>query len=50
MFSLGRPDVLPLNDLGILKAVQKASGFRGIPAPRTLTRLGRKWQPGRTRQ
>lgn len=48
IFCLGRPDVLPLNDLGILNAVRRAYGFRQIPAARTLERLGRKWQPYRS--
>jgi DNA-3-methyladenine glycosylase II len=48
IFTLGRPDILPLNDLGILKAVQKAYGFGRIPSARTLERLGRRWQPYRS--
>ena len=48
IFSLGRPDVLPLNDLGILKAVQKAYGLRGLPTPRRLAKMGRNWQPYRS--
>jgi DNA-3-methyladenine glycosylase II len=48
IFTLGRPDVLPLNDLGILKAVQRAYGFSRLPAARTLERMGRKWRPHRS--
>ncbi len=48
IFTLGRPDVLPLNDLGILKAVQRAYGFGRMPAARTLERLGRRWRPYRS--
>jgi len=48
IFCLRRPDILPMNDLGILKAVRKAYGFRRIPSARTLERLGRKWQPYRS--
>ncbi len=48
IFSLGRHDVLPVNDLGILKAVQRAYGFGRMPSERTLLRLGRKWQPYRS--
>ena len=48
IFTLGRPDVLPLDDLGIRKAVQKAYGFRAMPSARTLERIGRKWQPYRS--
>ena len=31
MFRLHRPDVLPVDDLGILKAVQRAYGLRKMP-------------------
>jgi DNA-3-methyladenine glycosylase II len=48
IFTLGRTDVLPLNDLGILKAVQRAYGFGRLPAARTLERMGRKWRPHRS--
>jgi DNA-3-methyladenine glycosylase II len=48
IFTLGRSDVLPLNDLGILKAVQRAYGFGRLPAARTLERMGRKWRPHRS--
>jgi DNA-3-methyladenine glycosylase II len=33
MFRLHRPDVLPLGDLGIVKAVQRAYGMRKVPSP-----------------
>jgi 3-methyladenine DNA glycosylase/8-oxoguanine DNA glycosylase len=48
IFSLGRPDVLPLDDLGIRKAAQRAYGFKTLPAARTLERIGRRWQPYRS--
>jgi DNA-3-methyladenine glycosylase II len=48
IFTLGRPDVLPLNDLGILKAVRKAYGLGRMPSAQTLERMGRKWQPYRS--
>jgi DNA-3-methyladenine glycosylase II len=48
IFTLGRSDVLPLNDLGILKAVQQAYGFSRLPEARTLERMGRKWRPHRS--
>ena len=38
MFRLHRPDVLPVGDLGIVKAVQKAYGLRKTPTPDRLTR------------
>src|ERR671922_39248 len=37
MFRLHRPDVLPVDDLGILKAVQRAYGLRKLPRAERLT-------------
>jgi DNA-3-methyladenine glycosylase II len=48
MFRLHRPDVLPLGDLGIVKAVQRAYKFRVAPTPVRLTRLGENWRPYRS--
>lgn len=48
MFSLNRPDVLPVDDLGIRKAVQRWYGFRALPAPSTLRRVARPWHPYET--
>jgi DNA-3-methyladenine glycosylase II len=48
MFRLQRPDVLPLGDLGILTAVQRAYGLRKRPTPDRLRRLGDAWKPYRS--
>jgi len=48
MFRLHRPDVLPVGDLGIVKAVQRAYGLRKVPTPERLTRLGEPWRPYRS--
>jgi DNA-3-methyladenine glycosylase II len=48
IFRLHRPDVLPLGDLGILKAVQRAYGLRTLPSPQRLTRMGESWRPYRS--
>ena len=48
MFRLHRPDVLPVDDLGIVKAVQRAYRMRTLPTPRRLTRLGEAWRPYRS--
>jgi len=48
MFRLHRPDVLPVGDLGIIKAVQRAYGLRKIPSPDRLTKLGEQWRPYRS--
>jgi DNA-3-methyladenine glycosylase II len=48
MFRLHRPDVLPVDDLGIVKAVQRAYRLRTIPTPKRLMRLGESWRPYRS--
>ena len=48
MFRLHRPDVLPVGDLGILKAVQKAYGLRKTPTPDRLHEIGEAWRPYRS--
>jgi DNA-3-methyladenine glycosylase II len=48
MFRLHRPDVLPVGDLGIVKAVQKAYRLRAQPTPDRLVRLGESWRPYRS--
>lgn len=48
MFRLHRPDVLPVGDLGIVKAVKRAYRLRTLPSPTRLTRLGEAWRPYRS--
>jgi DNA-3-methyladenine glycosylase II len=48
MFRLHRPDVLPVGDLGIVKAVQRAYGLRKAPDPKRLTKIGEPWRPYRS--
>jgi DNA-3-methyladenine glycosylase II len=48
IFRLQRPDVLPLGDLGIAKAVQRAYKLRKAPSPDRLTRIGEAWRPYRS--
>ena len=48
MFRLHRPDVLPVGDLGIVKAVQKAYGLRKTPTPDRLHAIGEAWRPYRS--
>ena len=48
MFRLHRPDVLPIGDLRIIKAVQRAYGMRKVPSPERLTKLGEQWRPYRS--
>ena len=48
MFSLRRPDVLPVDDLGIRNAVQRAYGFAERPAVPQLLAIGARWRPYRS--
>jgi DNA-3-methyladenine glycosylase II len=48
MFRLHRPDVLPVGDLGIVTAVQKAYGLRKKPTPDRLRKLADAWKPYRS--
>ncbi len=48
MFHLGRPDVLPVGDLGIRRAVEKAYGLPRLPDADELQNLAGPWRPHRT--
>jgi DNA-3-methyladenine glycosylase II len=48
MFRLGRPDVLPVDDLGIRKGAQAVDKLDAMPAPRALVERGQRWAPYRT--
>jgi DNA-3-methyladenine glycosylase II len=48
IFSLGRPDVLPLDDLGLREAARLAYDLTERPGREELTRLGEPWRPYRT--
>jgi DNA-3-methyladenine glycosylase II len=48
IFRLQRPDVLPVGDLGIITAVQRAYRLRKPPTPDRLRRIGEPWRPYRS--
>jgi DNA-3-methyladenine glycosylase II len=48
MFRLGRPDVLPVDDLGIRKGAQRVDRFDAMPTPKELLARGERWGPYRT--
>ena len=48
MFRLGRPDILPVDDLGIRKGAQVLDRAEVMPAPRGLAARGERWGPFRT--
>jgi DNA-3-methyladenine glycosylase II len=48
IFHLGRPDVLPVGDLGIRKAVQREYGLDDLPEAAELERIAEPWRPHRS--
>ncbi|TWI07330.1 DNA-3-methyladenine glycosylase family protein [Aerolutibacter ruishenii] len=48
MFRLGRPDVLPVDDLGIRKGAQAVDRLDEMLKPKALAERGEKWGPYRT--
>ena len=48
MFHLHRPDVLPVGDLGIRRAVKIRYGLPELPTPAELTAIAEPWRPHRT--
>lgn len=48
MFHLERADVLPVGDLGIRRAMERAYGLDGLPAPATMEAIAEPWRPQRT--
>ena len=48
IFRLHRPDVLPVGDLGIVVAVQRAYRLRTRPKPERLRKIGDAWRPYRS--
>ena len=48
IFNLGRPDVLPVHDLGVRRGFKIAYRKRQMPAPEALDRFGVKWSPYRS--
>jgi DNA-3-methyladenine glycosylase II len=48
IFHLGRADVLPVGDLGVRRAVERAYGLEGLPSAEELERLGERWAPYRS--
>jgi DNA-3-methyladenine glycosylase II len=48
IFHLGRPDVLPVGDLGIRRAIQTAYGLEKPPTPAEMERIAEPWRPHRS--
>jgi DNA-3-methyladenine glycosylase II len=48
IFRLGRPDVLPIHDLGVKKGWSVTYGKKHMPRPAELLAFGERWRPYRT--
>ena len=48
IFTLGRPDVLPVDDYGVRSGFRIAYRKREIPAPKRLAAFGERWAPYRS--
>jgi DNA-3-methyladenine glycosylase II len=48
IFRLGRPDVLPIHDLGVKKGWAITYGEKRMPKPKELLTFGERWRPYRT--
>jgi DNA-3-methyladenine glycosylase II len=48
IFTLGRTDVLPVDDLGVRKGVQGVYHLRDMPKKAEIERIGESWRPYRS--
>jgi DNA-3-methyladenine glycosylase II len=48
MFHLGRPDVLPVGDLGIRRAIREHYGLAEVPDAAEMERIAEPWRPYRS--
>jgi len=48
MFHLERPDVLPVGDLGIRRAIERAYELDGLPGAEAIEAIALPWRPYRT--
>jgi DNA-3-methyladenine glycosylase II len=48
MFQLQRPDVLPVGDLGIRKAIERAYELDELPGAEQIESIAQPWRPQRT--
>jgi DNA-3-methyladenine glycosylase II len=48
MFRLGRPDVLPIDDLGVRQGAMILDSLDAMPSPKALAERGQLWAPYRT--
>ncbi len=48
IYSLGRPDILPVDDFGVRDGYRLLKSLEAVPAPKALAMTGADWSPHRT--
>ena len=48
IFSLGRPDVLPIGDRGVRRGFQQTYGLTDLPIAKEMERIAEPWRPYRS--
>ena len=48
MFTLGRMDILPIDDLGVREGYRRLKSLEVAPVPKALKAIGEAWRPYRT--
>ena len=48
MFTLDRPDILPVDDFGVREGFRRLHGLEAQPRPRDLAAIGEMWSPFRS--
>ena len=48
MFHLERPDILPVGDLGIRRAIERAYELEELPLPTQIEEIAEPWRPHRS--
>jgi len=48
IFRLGRPDVFPIDDLGVRRGIQLTYGLAELPQPKEAVPYGEPWKPFRS--
>lgn len=45
LFTLGRPDILPVDDLGIQTSIRKVYSLRKLPNAKRIEKIAKNWHP-----
>ena len=48
IYSLGRSDILPVDDFGVREGYRRLKGSEKAPTPRQMQEIGEAWKPWRT--